>query len=269
MSRSVVPIMLVLALTSSACAELWGFGDLTVGDASASTDAVSAGDATLDQHSGSSSGSGSGGEAGSGGSSGSSGGVDASGDVYVEADGGCDVACSLTNASSVTCSGASCAYVCTTGHADCNMASGNIGGCACPAASASTQGTVGGCCVGGTNSSAPCQTQHNNGVGGYYYDCVNTSTYNQTQATEALNSDTAQAGSIIVGTCGTAPNAQSAVFKTAGNGSTGTCTTWVYAGSGTYNGVNLAQTVGTTYVSSGATGDMGCFCSMLTTPNWN
>jgi hypothetical protein len=33
----------------------------------------------------------------------------------------------------------------------------------------------------------------------------------------------------------------------------------------------LAQTVGTTYASSGncSTGDCGCFCSLLVTPNWN
>jgi hypothetical protein len=95
------------------------------------------------------------------------------------------------------------------------------------------------------------------------------STYNEAQATEAANSDTSQAGSVFNGACGTAPNIQNAVFKTAGDGSTGTCTGWVYSASGTYNGVNLAQTVGTTYVSSGVGTDTGCFCSLLTTPNWN
>jgi hypothetical protein len=174
----------------------------------------------------------------------------------------------VSNETSVSCSGGSCAYTCATGFADCNTVNHNVGGCACPSASVSTQGTVGGCCGAG------CQTQHNNGVGGYYYDCTALSTYNATQAQEAATSDTAQGGTVFLGQCGTAPNVQFAVFKgTDPTGATGTCTGWVYSGSGTYSGVNLAQTVGTTYVSSGNCSaippDCGCFCSLLTTPNWN
>jgi hypothetical protein len=180
--------------------------------------------------------------------------------------GGCGNVCSVSHESAVTCTGGTCSYTCAAGYADCNTANHNLGGCACPSASASTQGTVGGCCGSG------CQTQHKNGVGAYYYDCVALSTYNQTQATEAATSDTAQAGTIFLGQCGTAPDVQYAVFKSVDTtGNTGTCTGWVYAGSGTYQGVNLAQTVGTTYASSGncGAGDCGCYCSLLTTPNWN
>ena len=150
--------------------------------------------------------------------------------------------CSQSNATTIGCNGTDCTYTCGTGFADCNTSSANTGGCACHAALTAAQGAVGGCC------SQSCQTQHNNGVGGNYYDCTPLSTYNVTQATEAANSDTAQAGSVMSGTCGSGSAVQSAVFKTAGDGSTGTCTAWVYAGSGTYQGTNLAQTVGTTFV---------------------
>jgi hypothetical protein len=163
----------------------------------------------------------------------------------------------------VSCNGSSCLYSCATGFDDCNTESDNTGGCACPSAAVAAQGTPGGCC------GSSCQTQHNNGVGGYYYDCTAIGTYNQTQATEAATSDTSQAGTISASTCGNAPNIQYAIFKTAGDGSTGTCTGWVYQASGTYDGVNLAKTVGTTYVSTGNPGDTGCYCSLGTAVNWN
>ena len=182
--------------------------------------------------------------------------------------GACGNVCSQTNATTVGCNGTACTYACGAGFADCNTASDNTGGCACHAASTAAQGTVGGCC------SQSCQTQHDNGVGGNYYDCTALSTYNVTQATEAANSDTAQAGSVSTGTCGTAPNLQSAVFRTAGDGSTGACTAWVYAGSGTYASsdggvVNLADTVGTVFVSTGTGTEQGCYCGLSTTVNWN
>lgn len=178
--------------------------------------------------------------------------------------GACGSACSLANETTVTCTSGTCTYVCSAGYASCDTSNHAVAGCACPAASLSTQGTVGGCC--GTS----CQTQHNNGVGGYYFDCVALSTYNSTQAQEAATSDTSQTGTVWLGQCGSAPNVQSAVFRSVDTtGTTGTCAAWVYSGSGTYNGVNLAQTVGTTYVSSGTGSDVGCFCGLLTSPNWN
>jgi hypothetical protein len=110
--------------------------------------------------------------------------------------------------------------------------------------------------------------QHNNGVGGNYYDCTALGTYNQTQATEAATSDTAQAGTVSSGwTCSGSGGATSnSICKTAGNGSTGTCTCWTYAATG-----SLADTVGYLYVNTVATGsNSGCYCPANTSnPTWN
>jgi hypothetical protein len=120
---------------------------------------------------------------------------------------------------------------------------------------------VGGCCASGA-----CQDQHNNGVGGNYYDCTTPGTYDQTQAEEAANSDTAQAGSLVNGTCGSGSNVAQIECKTAGSGSTGTCTCWTYAATG-----NLVDTVGYLYVNTIATGEnSGCYCPANTSnPTWN
>jgi hypothetical protein len=171
--------------------------------------------------------------------------------------GTCNHVCTNQSCNNGTC------VACAAGKQDCN---GSIApdsdGCECNTATLATQGTVGGCCGTG------CQIQHLNGYAGNFYDCAALSTYNQTQATEAATSDTTHAGTITSGMCGSPPNTQSAVFKTTGNGTTGVCTSWVFAGTGTFNSVNLANTVGTVYTSTGASGDSGCFCSLGTTPQW-
>jgi hypothetical protein len=77
----------------------------------------------------------------------------------------CGDVCNLTNASSATCSGSKCSYGCNTGASDCNFATApDTDGCECltPA-----------CCPGGTNTGAPCQTTHSDGLGNSYYDCNN------------------------------------------------------------------------------------------------
>jgi hypothetical protein len=76
----------------------------------------------------------------------------------------CGDVCTLTNATSATCNGSTCSYTCNAGTSDCNTTAPNTGGCECltPA-----------CCPGGTNTGAPCQTTHSDGLGNSYYDCNN------------------------------------------------------------------------------------------------
>jgi hypothetical protein len=74
---------------------------------------------------------------------------------------------------------------CSGGTFDCDSSSSN--GCEC------TFGT--GCC---SNS---CQTQHDAGFGGHYYDCVAQGTYNSTQALEACEAEDG-VGNCVVTTCG-------------------------------------------------------------------
>lgn len=170
----------------------------------------------------------------------------------------CGDVCNTTTGAP-SCNGTACSYACSAGKADCNMGTApDLDGCECATATAATQGTIGGCCGSG------CQVEHSNGVGGNYFDCVALSTFNLSQAQKAATSDTAQAGSITSGTCGTAPNTQSAVFKTAGNMSTGTCTGWVYAATG-----NVINSIGLVYASSGTGTDVGCFCPLVGNPPWS
>ena len=163
----------------------------------------------------------------------------------------CGNACNATNATTAGCSGTTCTYTCGAGFADCNAAAPNTGGCACPAASTSAQGTVGGCCGSG------CQTQHKNGVGGNYYDCVPPGTYNPAQATEAANSDTGQAGTTGTYGCGSGADTESLICKTTGGSAS--CTCWTYAATGAD-----ANALGHISASSS-----GCFCPGSGDPTWN
>jgi hypothetical protein len=95
--------------------------------------------------------------------------------------------CTLKNASAATCNGLTCSYTCNTGTADCNAGTApDLDGCEC---------TTPACCPGGTNSAAPCQTAHSNGLGNSYYDCNNlyTTSPNTYTAVAAMEACTAYA----------------------------------------------------------------------------
>jgi hypothetical protein len=117
-----------------------------------------------------------------------------------------------------------------------------------------------------------CQTVHNNGFGGNYFDCsplgqpgISPTTYTTTMATEAAVSFAAQNGTASGGwNCTSGSDTSYSICKTAGNGKTGTCTCWVYDGTGTY-----ISAIGHAYKSSGGSGDSGCFCPDNTDPTWN
>ena len=169
--------------------------------------------------------------------------------------GNCATSCSVP---SQTCAGSMCG-ACAAGAINCN---GGTDGCECP-----TDPAAPACCA-----TTKCQTKHNNGFGGNYYDCsplgqpgVSPTTYTATMANEAALSFTTQNGTASGGwNCGNAANGSSSICKTAGSGTSGTCTCWVYDATGTY-----INTIGHAYASSGTTKDAGCFCPGNTDPTWN
>ena len=89
----------------------------------------------------------------------------------------CGDVCTPNNATAAACSGLSCSYTCDANHSDCNAGSPpDTDGCECATPS---------CCAGGTNTGAPCQTTHTDGVGNSFYDCNNLSTFSSVTAIEA------------------------------------------------------------------------------------
>jgi hypothetical protein len=82
----------------------------------------------------------------------------------------CGDVCNPANATTETCNGSTCSYTCDNGYSDCNTTAPNTDGCECATPA---------CCMGGTNSAAPCETTHSVGIGGLsYYDCDNLYTTN-------------------------------------------------------------------------------------------
>jgi hypothetical protein len=173
----------------------------------------------------------------------------------------CDQACDTTTASSASCDGATCAYVCRPGRADCNRAlapdldgcetdittTANCGGCgnACD-----TRSSIGAACSGATcvytgcapgrsncNAAAPdvdgcecaspgccgtaCQSRHDDGLGQTFWDCTPSGTYNQTEAFAACAAFTGNAALCSPGAC------NRSVCSTGAP----TCACWTYSGS--------------------------------------
>jgi hypothetical protein len=147
--------------------------------------------------------------------------------------GGCNVTCIETNATAASCSGVSCGYTCTAGHADCNMGTPpDTDGCEC---------NTPGCCSG------VCQTTHSDGVGQSYYDCNPLKTYNASTALEACAAFAGNASKCSSYTCGAAT-----VICSDGAPN---CDCWQYSGS----------RIGQVDINSNST----CYCPIAGDPTWN
>ena len=176
--------------------------------------------------------------------------------------GSCSNVCPVPSNASPVCVSSMCGTgACNSGFISCDSVAAN--GCECP-----TDPAAPACCA-----TTMCQTVHNNGYGGHYYDCsplgqpgVSPTTYTSTMANEAAVSFTAQNGTASGGwSCKSgASNVSNSICKTAGSGTSGTCTCWVYDATGTY-----INAIGHTYKSSGTGSDTGCFCPANTDPTWN
>jgi hypothetical protein len=173
----------------------------------------------------------------------------------------CGAACDTVHSQGATCNGTRCNYTgCSAGYLQCSRPAPNTGGCC--------EGN--GCC--GTAPNQTCQVKHMNGFAGNYFDCFalgvtgNNATYNNQMALDAANSYAGQNGTASDGwTCTIGTDTVNQVCKTAGDGTTGTCTCWNYNATGTE-----MQFVGYAYQSTGAGTDRGCFCATaINSHNWN
>jgi hypothetical protein len=167
--------------------------------------------------------------------------------------GGCGRLCNSTNttAANLSCSGTgTCNSACNVGFVNCNQ----------PAAPSTDDGCE---CAGNGCCGTGCQTSHNNGVGQKFYDCAPLGTYNVTQATEAAAAATSQPGSTTLASCGTGASVQSVLCKVVTfSTTTGACTCWTYAATGTY-----ASTLGLVYTTT--TAGCGCPNPGVGNPTWN
>jgi hypothetical protein len=168
----------------------------------------------------------------------------------------CGLACDTANSNGASCNGSKCSYTsCKSARVNCDSSGVDTNGCECPTATVSAQGTVNGCC-GGTG----CQTQHDNGLGGHYYDCVGSGTYSQTQATAACtsnNNGTCRAFFCVDGT-GKAYNDD----VICDHNGTGTCNCWAFPHTPPYP--SPTPSPGTGHVNVGT-----CLCPGATDPVWN
>lgn len=160
--------------------------------------------------------------------------------------GACGNACNTTTNTVRACGGGtSCLYTCNSGRADCNAATApNLDGCECATTT---------CC--GT----ACQTQHDNGLGNTFYDCVASGTYNVAQATEAcvaFTNDAAQCNANFFCTAG----ADGGVIAqlVCSDTSPTACACW------TYSGVAVGHVA-----NSGLTGPLNCQCPQTSHPMWH
>jgi hypothetical protein len=164
--------------------------------------------------------------------------------------------CPVPANASATCSSSMCGMSCNSGYTNCDASSSS--GCECR-----TDAAAPACCGTG------CQTVHNNGWGGNYFDCSPlgqpgvSGTYTSQMGNLAAFSYTAQSGTPSGGwTCGSGNNTTKSICKPSTTDQT--CTCWVWDGTGTY-----ANRIGHTYRSSGMGSDKGCLCPFATDPMWN
>ena len=128
----------------------------------------------------------------------------------------CGVACDMATGSPY-CDGSGCSYACNAGRMDCNAsAAPNADGCECAGD---------GCCGRG------CQTAHRNGIGDAFYDCEDSGTFDQGQATKACAAFTGASGacSASASGCDCLRVCQSVARSVCGT-SGGACYCWQYAG---------------------------------------
>ena len=147
----------------------------------------------------------------------------------------CGSKCDLTNATDASCTGTTCQYVCKTGYSNCDAAPPDLGGCECATPT---------CC------GSSCATDHVNGVGNDFFDCIAKATYNQTQALKACTAYTGNQFSCMQASC-LGDGGDMVVCGTFNN----SCVCWDYVGS----------SVSHVYKSGSTT----CFCPSTNDPTWN
>lgn len=149
----------------------------------------------------------------------------------------CGAVCDQTNASNAACNGTTCLYTCKMGFSNCSNGAPDLNGCECATPS---------CC------GAQCATEHANGIGQNFYDCVAQKTYDQTQATEACTAYTSNQNACLLYQCDLGDAGKDElVCGLSGN----VCACWTY----------LGLYVGHVHKSA----DSSCFCPTSNDATWN
>jgi hypothetical protein len=154
--------------------------------------------------------------------------------------GSCGVQCSATTGTP-SCTGTTCAYVCTAGRSDCNTAAPDTDGCEC---------ATPGCC------GSACQTDHSDGVGQSYFDCNQPATYTEMTAFSACAAYALSVGSSATNCVGGLTCRGSSVPTVCFTSSSGSCATYCWQ----YTGV---------YADSGPGTVWDCACPAHRVGGWN
>jgi hypothetical protein len=130
----------------------------------------------------------------------------------------CGARCDTTTGMA-SCTGSTCAYVCTTGHSDCNVAPPDTDGCECATPA---------CC------GSACETSHADGVGQPYFDCDPEKTYTETAAFSACTAYALSVGSSAANCVGGLKCSGSSVPTVCFTTSNGTCASYCWQYTGVY-----------------------------------
>jgi hypothetical protein len=158
--------------------------------------------------------------------------------------GGCGRACSSTNVQTPACAGGVCTSTCAVGFVNCaKPAAPNADdGCECA-------GTA--CCAGNM-----CQSNHDNGLDGHFFDCVTLGTHDLTQATAAASAWSLAGASPFNSTACT----NGAPMRCVQNAANNMCACWGYTTGATNPGD------GHVHLNSASN---GCMCPTAGDPTWN
>jgi hypothetical protein len=145
--------------------------------------------------------------------------------------GGCNTACSLTQATAACPSGTCTIAACNTGFMDCNAKPAD--GCECPKLGDTNQG----CCPSTGANPGACEGTHSDGFSHSFIDCYANGTYNQAVATDAAKAFSAS-GTPTTGNCsdGAGVTEQVVCMQT-----TTQCACFTYADNGTGAWVGKAR----------------------------
>ena len=154
--------------------------------------------------------------------------------------GACGVQCNKTTGTP-SCTGATCTYVCTAGHSDCNTAPPDTDGCEC---------ATPGCC------GSSCQTSHADGVGQSYFDCNPAATYTEATAVSACTAYAVSVGSSAASCVGPLTCSGSPVPTVCFTNTAGKCANYCWQ----YTGV---------YADAGPGAVWDCACPAHRVGSWN
>jgi len=169
--------------------------------------------------------------------------------------GACNAPCTLAHATATCPTGTCQVQSCDANNFDCDGAPAN--GCECPGTDL-LDGNKG-CCPG-----KMCQTQHDDGYGHKFYDCVPPATFNLTVATDAARAyDPTPTNSIFMGSCTGVTGSTIQIVCNRNAGATKSVA-WAFSDTAVTGSV-----AGRTNITLHPPGPNSCTCPLITDLPWN